>query len=121
MNIPGRRFIPMQTFWDWIRGDRDFRSKTCLKLIREGPVGLRIIRGGEWSRIFFVDNMETKIWQDIILKSATWILIPKGRIAYEGMKGNGSRFPSALIGFNVKIPKYVKGTILLLKEGRFLK
>ena len=54
--------------------------------------------------IYRCDNMETKIWQDIILKNATWIFIPKGRISYEGMKGKGSRFPSALIGFNVEKP-----------------
>lgn len=62
--------------------------------------------------IYRCDNMETKIWQDIILKHATWILIPKGRISYEGKEGTGSRFPSALIGFNVEPPKYVEGAIL---------
>ena len=62
--------------------------------------------------IYRCDNMETKVWQDIILKNATWILIPKGRICYEGMQGKGSRFPSALIGYNVDVPKYVEGTIL---------
>ena len=62
--------------------------------------------------IYRCDNMETRVWQDVILKHATWILIPKGRISYEGMKGTGSRFPSALIGFNVKPPKYVKGVVL---------
>jgi len=63
--------------------------------------------------IFRNDNMETKIWQDIILKNATWIFIFKGRVAYEGMKGKGSRFPSALIGFNIPQPKGLKGTLLI--------
>lgn len=67
--------------------------------------------------IYRCDNMETKIWQDIILKNATWILIPKGRISYEGKDGKGSRFPSALIGFNVEPPKYIEGTILFLNVG----
>lgn len=62
--------------------------------------------------IYRCDNMETKVWQDVILKNATWILIPKGRISYEGFKGNGSRFPSALIGYNIEVPKYVKGIVL---------
>jgi len=66
--------------------------------------------------IYRCDNMETKIWQDIIFKNATWVLIPKGRICYEGMIGKGSRFPSALIGFNVKPPKYVKGVLLELPK-----
>lgn len=62
--------------------------------------------------IYRCDNMETKIWQDIILKHATWIFIPKGRISYEGKVGKGSRFPSALIGFNVKPPKDIEGATL---------
>jgi len=64
--------------------------------------------------IYRCDNLETALWQDIILKNATWILIPKGRISYEGKVGKGSRFPSALIGFNVEPPKEVDGTILYL-------
>jgi hypothetical protein len=66
--------------------------------------------------IYRCDNMETKVWQDIILKNANWILIPKGRICYEGMEGKGSRFPSALIGFNVKPPKYVKGIVMEIRK-----
>lgn len=64
--------------------------------------------------IFRCDNMETKVWQDIILKNATWVFIPKGRICYEGMEGKGSRFPSALIGFNVPVPKGLDGTVLMI-------
>ena len=66
--------------------------------------------------IYRCDNMETKVWQDIILKHATWILIPKGRISYEGFEGTGSRFPSALIGFNIDIPKNVEGSVLILGD-----
>lgn len=68
--------------------------------------------------IYRCDNMETKIWQEIILKNANWIFIPKGRINYEGMIGKGSRFPSALIGFNVDPPKNFKqeGSILFLEK-----
>jgi len=65
--------------------------------------------------IYRCDNLETKVWQDIIFPNASWILIPKGRINYESIKGSGSRFPSALIGFGVEPPKNVKGTILSLK------
>jgi len=62
--------------------------------------------------IYRCDNLETKIWQKIIFPNVSWIFIPNKRIAYEGMDGNGSRFPSALIGFNVKKPLGLKGTIL---------
>ena len=52
--------------------------------------------------IYRCDNMETKVWQDIILKNADWIFIPNKRIAYEGLNGKRSRFPSALIGYKVE-------------------
>jgi len=66
--------------------------------------------------IYRCDNMETKVWQDIILPYATWIFIPNKRIAYEGMEGNGSRFPSALIGLNVAKPKELKGILLRVEN-----
>ncbi len=66
--------------------------------------------------IYRCDNMETKIWQEIILPNCDWILIPKGRINYTPfdikIKGNSTRFPSALIGKGVKIPKEIDGMIL---------
>jgi hypothetical protein len=73
----------------------------------------KIVRKGVC--IYRCDNLETKLWQEVILKNATWILIPNGRISYEGKAGKGSRFPSALIGFNVEPPKEVEGTILIIK------
>jgi len=66
--------------------------------------------------IYRCDNIETKIWQDIILKNANWIFIPKGRISYEGKAGKGSRFPSALIGFNVPVPNGLDGATLNLNK-----
>jgi len=67
--------------------------------------------------IYRCDNLETALWQDIILKNATWVLIPKGRISYEGKAGKGSRFPSALIGFNVKPPVDIEGATLIVQEA----
>lgn len=67
--------------------------------------------------IYRCDNMETKLWQTI-LQNATWIFMPDGRINYEGRKGKGSRFGSALIGFNVEPPKFdVKGATLIVQEA----
>jgi site-specific DNA-methyltransferase (adenine-specific) len=62
--------------------------------------------------IYRCDNFETKIWQNIIFPNATWIFVPSKRIAYEGINGKGSRFPSALIGLNVEPPNNIKGTLL---------
>ena len=62
--------------------------------------------------IYRCDNLETKLWQNIILKNATWILIPNKRINYKGVGGNRAVFPSALIGYNVEIPKNIDGTVL---------
>lgn len=71
--------------------------------------------------IYRCDNMETKVWQEIILKNASWVFIPKGRISYQSFKfkrpeGIGSRFPSALIGFNVEPPKDMVGITLYLNK-----
>jgi hypothetical protein len=69
--------------------------------------------------IYRCDNLETKVWQDIIFKGADWIFIPAGRIAYQYnpdlRQGKGCRFPSALIGKGVLPPKDLKGTILLIR------
>jgi len=62
--------------------------------------------------IYRCDNMETKVWQQIILPNASWVFIPNKRIAYEGMDGKGSRFPSALIGFNVPLIESLVGITL---------
>ena len=66
--------------------------------------------------IYRADNFETKIWQNIIFKNADWVFIPKGRVNYEGMKGSGCRFPSALFGINCEPPKNVDGQILFVKN-----
>ena len=61
--------------------------------------------------IFRIDNPETKVWQETIFPHASWIFIPKGRVSYTPFEvgnmrgGNGTRFPSSLVGFNV--PKIV--------------
>jgi len=68
--------------------------------------------------IYRCDNMETKVWQDIIFPNASWIFIPSGRISYTSFeigkmrKVMGSRFPSALIGFNLPLLKNFEGNIL---------
>ena len=74
----------------------------------------KVVEGGV--AIYRCDNMETKIWQNIILKNATWVFVPKGRISYEGKAGKGSRFPSALIGFNVPEPIELDGYSLNLNK-----
>jgi len=69
--------------------------------------------------IYRCDNLETKIWQEIILPSCDWIFIPKGRIYYqyntELRQGKGARFPSAFIGKGVGLPKFFDGIVLFPK------
>jgi len=65
--------------------------------------------------IYRCDNMETKVWQELILSKASWIWIPQGRISYKGQKGTGARFPSAIIGYNVALPILAGGTIIKLR------
>ena len=71
--------------------------------------------------IYRCDNFETKIWQETIFPKASWVFIPNKRIAYEGMNGNGSRFPSALIGFNVKPIENIEGITLYIKPSSVLR
>ncbi len=66
--------------------------------------------------IYRCDNFETAIWQKIIFPNCSWIFIPNRRISYEGLDGDGARFPSALIGIGVDIPKGLTGTILKVKK-----
>ena len=68
--------------------------------------------------IYRCDNFETKIWQEVIFPNASWVFIPNKRIAYEGMNGKGSRFPSALIGFNIPEIESLDG-ITLKPYGAF--
>lgn len=62
--------------------------------------------------IYRCDNLETGLWQKVIFPNADWIFIPDKRITYEGLEGEGARFPSALIGIGVDEPVNLKGTTL---------
>ena len=66
--------------------------------------------------IYRSDNLETRIYQNLILKKANWIHIIKGRINYEGMKGKGARFPSILIGKGVQPPRNIPGITCWIKK-----
>lgn len=72
----------------------------------------RVVKNGV--AIYRCDNFETEIWQDVIFPFCDWVFIPKGRVIYEGMPGNGARFPSALIGIGVELPKLVTGKPLTI-------
>lgn len=65
--------------------------------------------------IYRCDNFETGIWQRVIFPNVDWVFIPDKRISYEGIDGEGTRFPSALIGKGVNTPKGISGTILIIK------
>lgn len=77
--------------------------------------------------IFRCDNMETKVWQEVILKNADWIFIPKGRMPYTPFEvkntrnKNGTRFPSALIGIGVNPPKDFEGKVLFPKLNKMIR
>ena len=68
--------------------------------------------------IYKCDNLETGLWQKVILPNASWLFIPNNRISYDGLDGGGVRFPSALIGFNVPKPKNLKGTVLFIGRDK---
>lgn len=68
--------------------------------------------------IYRCDNIETKIWQDLIFKFADWVFIPNKRIQYEGKAGKGAVFPSALFGVNLLPPKNLEGVLIYPKVIR---
>jgi len=74
--------------------------------------------------IYRCDNMETVVWQDIILKNSDWVFIPRGRIAYTPFEtgdmrdGKGTRFPSALIGVGVPKPRGMVGVCLRKEDDK---
>jgi len=67
--------------------------------------------------IYRCDNLETALWQREILPNCSWIFIPDRRVSYEGLDGGGARFPSALIGVGLDVPKGLKGTVLVVKHN----
>jgi len=62
--------------------------------------------------IYRVDNLETGLWHKVILPNCSWVFIPNKRVCYEGLDGDGARFPSALIGIGVDPPKTLGGITL---------
>lgn len=72
--------------------------------------------------IYRCDNLETRIWQNLILECADWVFIPAGRVLYTpfevgNMRGEiGTRFPSALIGVGLEYPVNLVGKVLIVKE-----
>lgn len=62
--------------------------------------------------IYRCDNFETGLWQKVIFPNCSWVFIPNKRISYEGLDGDGARFPSALIGLNVGYPENLNGALL---------
>ena len=95
-------------------GSRSWMNPPFSKAYKMFECFFKIIKSGV--AIYRCDNMETKIWQDIIFKKASWIFIPDRRVSYDGLDGDGARFPSALIGFNVDPPKGLDGTTLEVKH-----
>lgn len=95
----------------WMNPPFSKAKEMFTEFFKRTPLGVAIYR---------CDNMETKVWQEVILKKATWIFIPKGIIFYQYnpnlRNGQGSRFPSAFIGLNVEPPKNFDGVVLWLKS-----
>lgn len=68
--------------------------------------------------IYKSSNIETDLWQNIILQNANWVCFLKGRTEYERSKSeskNGVPFPSALIGFRVDCKVEDLGRVWLIQ------
>lgn len=66
--------------------------------------------------IYRCDNLETGLWQKEILHNCSWVFIPDRRVSYEGLDGDGVRFPSALIGIGCRSPVKLIGTTLIRRQ-----
>ncbi len=60
--------------------------------------------------IFKSSNMETGTWQKYILPSCSWIFQPDRRVHYVGA-GKSAPFPSAIVGWNLRPPVALSGTL----------
>jgi hypothetical protein len=69
----------------------------------------RLVIERRWVAIYRSDNMETKVWQDVIFPRAEWVFMFNYRVKYIGFDGDSSRFPSALIGRGVPFPRGFDG------------
>jgi site-specific DNA-methyltransferase (adenine-specific) len=89
----------------WFMNPPFSKAKDCFtEYVAQGAHGVCIYRS---------DNLETKVWQEVILPNCAWVFFPKGRIQYEGYEGSTCMFPSALIGFGVPPPTGIEGHLLL--------
>jgi phage N-6-adenine-methyltransferase len=66
--------------------------------------------------IYRCDNLESRVWQQVILPNVDWVFIFSHRVNYEGHDGKGSMFGSALFGAGVLPPQGLKGTLLRLRS-----
>jgi hypothetical protein len=67
--------------------------------------------------IYRSDNLETKIWQEIIFQNADWIFILNKRVSYEHnqRKQKSPRFASVLIGKGLEPPKELEGVLIKIR------
>ena len=73
----------------------------------------RLTRERRWVAIYRGDNLETEVWQKVILPNCHWIFVFNGRTNYEGQSGIGARFNSVLIGRGVPLPTGLRGRLMI--------
>ena len=104
-------------FLNW--SDNSFNYRSCHVCWMNPPFSLawkmfehffKVVKKG--IAIYRCDNFETGIWQKVIFPNCSWVFIPDRRVCYDGLDGDGARFPSALIGFNVSLPENLEGVCL---------
>ena len=104
--------------FEWEAKHRAWMNPPFSKSERMFKHFFKIVKSGV--AIYRCDNLENRLWQEVILKHADWIFIPQGRVKYEGMGGKRSRFPSALIGVGLPPPEGLDGTTLKIDKTEVL-
>ena len=64
--------------------------------------------------IYRCDNLETKVWQQLIWPNVDWVFFFFHRINYEGHEGKGAMFPSAIFSKGCPPPVGLEGTCVRL-------
>ena len=70
----------------------------------------KIIKGG--IAIYRCDNMNSNIWQDIIIPKGHWVFILNEKQNNDNFIISELKFPTAIIGIGVNLPEGLNGRVL---------
>lgn len=96
----------------WMNPPFSQANKFFKKVAEESKRDLQLVA------IYKSANLESKTWQDYILRTADWVFFLRGRVNFDSHAGKSNQVPfgSALIGYGLEPPVGLKGVLWTLKE-----